>query len=79
MKLQREFALLQHKILEIEEELKNAPSGRLVKKDGRYCHAVNQAEAGITSNYEFIARLARKKYLQTLKKRARKWHENFNA
>jgi len=68
MKLQKEFALLQHKLLAIDEELKNAPSGRLVKKDDRYYHAAHGIEAGITSNYDFIARLARKKYLLTLKK-----------
>ena len=68
MKLQAEFALTQRKLIAIDEELKNAPSGRLVKKGDKYYHAVNRIEAGITNRSEFIARLARKKYLLTLRK-----------
>jgi len=68
MKLQQEFTTAKQKLAEIDEELKNAPSGRLVRKDERYYHSVNRVEAGITTNTDFITRLARKKYLLVLKK-----------
>ena len=53
---------------QVNKELQELPSGRLIKKGNFYAHAINGREIGITSDTELIIRLYRKKYLLKLKR-----------
>lgn len=67
MLMQNEKAI-QEELKNIQKELEQLPSGRLVKKRNFYAHVIDGKEIGITHNHMLIQQLCRRKYLLVRKK-----------
>lgn len=60
--------IYQNELVNINDELKKMPTGRLVRRNNAFYHWQPDTEIGITRNKALVRRLCRKKYLQLRKK-----------
>ena len=67
-KLNRQIENYQNELHAINQELLQAPVGRLVCRGSSYTHVVNNKKITITNDSNLIRKLARKKYLLTKQK-----------